>query len=84
MVVGIKKGVDSSTQRVFETLAATSDDVVLMTGNMPKYYYKYGMNQILRKLCPSVSTSYCNNFYVISYSQEKSIERRSRYVTLPW
>ena len=64
MVVGIKEGVDSSTQSVFESIATTSDDVVLMTGNMPKYYYKYGMNQILRKLCPSVSTSssYCNNF----------------------
>ena len=72
MVVGIKEGVDSSTQLVFENIATTSDDVVLMTGNMPKYYYKYGMNKILRKLCPSVSTSssYCNinNFYVISYS----------------
>ena len=62
MVVGIKEGVDSSTQLVFENIATTSDDVVLMTGNMPKYYYKYGMNKILRKLCPSVSTSssYCN------------------------
>ena len=72
MVVGIKEGVDSSTQSVFENIATTSDDVVLMTGNMPKYYYKYGMNKILQKLCPSVSTSssYCNinNFYVISYS----------------
>ena len=72
MVVGIKEGVDSSTQSVFGNIATTSDDVVLMTGNMPKYYYKYGMNKILRKLCPSVSTSssYCNinNFYVISYS----------------
>ena len=62
MVVGIKEGVNSSTQLVFENIATTSDDVVLMTGNMPKYYYKYGMNKILRKLCPSVSTSssYCN------------------------
>ena len=70
MVVGIKEGVDSSTQSVFGNIATTSDDVVLMKGNMPKYYYKYGMNQVLRKLCPSVSTSssYCNNFYVISYS----------------
>ena len=72
MVVGIKEGVDSSTQSVFENIATTSDDVVLMTGNVPKYYYKYGMNKILRKLCPSVSTSssYCNinSFYVISYS----------------
>ena len=70
MVVGIKEGVDSSIQSVFENIATTSDDVVLMKGNMPKYYYKYGMNQILRKLCPSVSasSSYCNNFFVISYS----------------
>ena len=70
MVVGIKEGVDSSTQSVLENIATTSDDVVLMKGNMPKYYYKYGINQISRKLCPSVSisSSYCNNFYVISYS----------------
>lgn len=58
VVAGIKKGVDSATQDEFNEMASTGKrrkPTVAFPGDnddMPTYYYRKGLDDILKDMCP--------------------------------
>lgn len=51
VVAGTKNGIDQGTTE-FKNLASTADGVIVPINKMPAYYYKKGLNNILKAMCP--------------------------------
>ena len=53
VVAGTKNGIDQGTTE-YKNLASTADGVIVPMKNseMPAYYYKKGLNNILKAMCP--------------------------------
>lgn len=53
VVAGTKNGIDQGTTE-YKNLASTADGVIVPIKNskMPAYYYKKGLKNILKAMCP--------------------------------